>query len=327
MSVNTNNNRRQFNQTLGALLATGLILPAGQALAQESKPLHIVVAFSPGGSNDIVGRAIAQQLSTHLKRSVIVDNMPGAGGTIGNSSAARAEPDGNTLLLISSTFTMNGSIMKLSYDPVKSFTPVAMLGMGPSVIAVPSNLPVNSIGELITYSKRNPGKVFFGSAGVASFQHFAIELFKLRTGADLTVVQYKGGGPALMDLAAGNVHVCLGSLIQMQSFLRAGKIKLLAVAGRQRVDLIPDVPTLKESGVDVEVSNWWGLVAPLGTPTALVDRLNRGANAALADPDMKKSFANQGANPMPMSRSEFEKFMGEETAKWVKVALETGMHI
>ncbi len=327
MSLNTDGNRRHFNQTLGALLATGLSLPTGQALAQESKPIRIVVPFATGGSNDIVGRSMAQQLSTRLKRSVIADNVPGAGGAIGSAMVARAEPDGSTLLLISSTFTMNASVMKLSYDPVKSFTPVAMLGMGPSVIVVAANLPVNSIKELIDYSKKNPGKVFFGSAGVASFQHFAIELFKLRTGADLTVVHYKGGGPALMDLAAGHVHVSLGSLIQMQTFLRAGKIKILGVAGHRRVDLIADVPTLKETGVDVEVSNWWGLLAPAGTPNALVDRLNRESNAALSEPDMKKRFASEGADPMPMSRADFEKFMTDETAKWAKVARETGIKI
>ena len=327
MSLNTDGNRRHFNQTLGALLATGLSLPTGQALAQESKPIRIVVPFATGGSNDIVGRSMAQQLSTRLKRSVIADNVPGAGGAIGSAMVARAEPDGSTLLLISSTFTMNASVMKLSYDPVKSFTPVAMLGMGPSVIVVAANLPVNSIKELIDYSKKNPGKVFFGSAGVASFQHFAIELFKLRTGADLTVVHYKGGGPALMDLAAGHVHVSLGSLIQMQTFLRAGKIKILGVAGHRRVDLIADVPTLKETGVDVEVSNWWGLLAPAGTPNTLVDRLNRESNAALSEPDMKKRFASEGADPMPMSRTDFEKFMTDETAKWAKVARETGIKI
>ena len=327
MSLNTDGNRRHFNQTLGALLATGLSLPTDQALAQESKPIRIVVPFATGGSNDIVGRSMAQQLSTRLKRSVIADNVPGAGGAIGSAMVARAEPDGSTLLLISSTFTMNASVMKLSYDPVKSFTPVAMLGMGPSVIVVAANLPVNSIKELIDYSKKNPGKVFFGSAGVASFQHFAIELFKLRTGADLTVVHYKGGGPALMDLAAGHVHVSLGSLIQMQTFLRAGKIKILGVAGHRRVDLIADVPTLKETGVDVEVSNWWGLLAPAGTPNTLVDRLNRESNAALSEPDMKKRFASEGADPMPMSRADFEKFMTDETAKWAKVARETGIKI
>jgi tripartite-type tricarboxylate transporter receptor subunit TctC len=328
MSINNPGNRRQFNLTLGALLATGAALPVGQVHAQDTaKPIRIIVPFAPGGSNDIVGRTMAQQLSTRLKRSVVVENMPGAGGAIGSAMVARAEPDGNTLLLISSTFTMNASVMKLSYDPVKSFTPVAMLGMGPSVIVVAASLPVNSIKELIEYSKKNPGKVFFGSAGVASFQHFAIELFKLRTGADLSVVQYKGGGPALIDLAAGHVQVSLGSLIQMQTFLRAGKIKILGVAGSRRVDLIPDVPTLKEAGVDVEVSNWWGLLAPAGTPISLVDRLNREANAALAEPDMKKRFAGEGADPMPMSRPEFEKLMAEETAKWAKVARETGIKI
>jgi tripartite-type tricarboxylate transporter receptor subunit TctC len=327
IDICTDSKRRQFNKTIGAILATGLSLPASDAVAQDTRPVRIVVPFAPGGSNDIVGRSMAQQLSIRMKRSVMVDNMPGAGGAIGSSSVARAEPDGNTLLLISSTFTMNASVMKLSYDPVKSFTPVAMLGMGPSVIVVAASLPVNSIKELIDYSKKNPGKVYFGSAGVASFQHFAIELFKLRTGADLTVVHYKGGGPALIDLAAGHVHVSLGSLIQMQTFLRAGKIKLLGIAGHRRVDLIPDVPTLKETGVDVEVSNWWGLLAPAGTPASVVDRLNREANAALVEPEMKKRFASEGADAMPMSRAEFEKFMAEETAKWAKVARETGIKI
>jgi tripartite-type tricarboxylate transporter receptor subunit TctC len=327
MSINTKSNRRQFNRTVGAVLATGLGFSNSQALAQEGKPIRIVVPFPSGGSNDIVGRSMAQQLSNRLKRSVIVDNMTGAGGTIGSSAVARAEPDGNTLLLISSTFTMNASVMKLSYDPVKSFTPVAMLGMGPSVIVVAASLPVNSIKELVEYSKKNPGKVYFGSAGVASFQHFAIELFKLRTGADLTVVHYKGGGPALIDLAAGHVHVSLGSLIQMQNFLRAGKIKILGVAGNRRVDLISDVPTLKENGIDVEVSNWWGLLAPTGTPSSVIDRLNREVNSSLAEPEMKKRFASEGADPMPMSRTEFEKFMAEETAKWGKVARETGLKV
>ncbi len=328
MSINNPGNRRQFNLRLGALLTSSAALPLSQAYAQDAaKPIRIIVPFAPGGSNDIVGRTMAQQLSVRMKRSVVVENVPGAGGAIGSAMVARAEPDGNTLLLISSTFTMNASVMKLSYDPVKSFTPVAMLGMGPSVIVVAASLPVNSIKELIEYSKKNPGKVYFGSAGVASFQHFAIELFKLRTGADLTVVQYKGGGPALIDLAAGHVQVSLGSLIQMQTFLRSGKIKILGVAGARRVDLIPDVPTLKETGVDVEVSNWWGLLAPAGTPISLVDRLNREANAALAEPDMKKRFAGEGADPLPMSRAEFEKLMADETAKWAKVARETGIKI
>lgn len=319
--------RRQLTQGLAACFSMGLALPAGSAFAQDasSKPIHIIVPFAPGGSNDIVGRTIAQQLTTRLNRSVIVENRGGGGGVVGTERAARADPDGTTLLLISSTFTMKPSVMKLEYDPVKSFTPVAMLGMGPSVIAVPAAFPAGTIQELIDYSKKHAGKVNFGSAGVASFQHFAIEMFKMHTGADLTVVQYKGGGPALIDLASGNVQVALGSLIQMQSLLQSGKIKLLAVAGPKRVDLIPDVPTLKESGIDVEVNNWWGLLAPAGTPDNLVEQLHRETNVVLADPEIKKRFAAEGAETLPMSRAEFTKLISDESGKWADVAAKTGL--
>jgi tripartite-type tricarboxylate transporter receptor subunit TctC len=313
---------------LATTLALGLAGPIEAVHAQDAsggKPIRIIVPFAPGGSNDIVARAMAQQLSMRLKRNVYVENHPGGGGVLGSDMAARAEPNGTTLLLISSTFTMNASIMKLPYDPVKSFTPVAMLGMGPSVIAVSAGLPVTSIQELVDYSKKNPGKVNFGSAGVASFQHFAIELFKSRTGADLTVVHYKGGVPALSDLAAGHVQVSLGSLIQMQPFLKSGRIKLLAVAGPKRVDLVPEVPTLKEAGIDVDASNWWAFLAPAGTPAALVDQLHGEINAVLSNPDIRKRFANEGADSMPMSRQEFEQRIATETRRWAEVAKETGI--
>lgn len=289
------------------------------------KKIRIIVAFAPGGSNDIVGRALAQELSARLKSSVIVENKPGAGGTLGADLAAHSDPDGSTLLLVSSTFTMNSSIMKLNYDPNKSFIPVAMLGMGPSVIAVNSTFPVNTIGEFVEYSKKNPGKVNVGSAGVASFQHFALELIKLRSGADFDIVHYKGGGPALVDLAAGHIQGSIGSLIQMQSFLSAGQIKLLAVAGPKRIGIIPKVPTLIESGIDVDASNWWGILAPTGTPITIVDQLHQAINAALASTDIKRRFDNEGAEVMPMSRANFKKFMTEETNKWAKVAKETGI--
>jgi len=289
------------------------------------KKIRIIVAFAPGGSNDIVGRALAQELSARLNRSVIVENKPGAGGTLGADLAAHADPDGGTLLLVSSTFTMNSSIMKLNYDPNKSFIPVAMLGMGPSVIAVNSNFPVNTIGEFVEYSKKNPGKVNFGSAGVASFQHFALELIRLRSGADFDIVHYKGGGPALVDLAAGHIQGSIGSLIQMQNFLSSGQIKLLAVAGPKRIGIIPKVPTLIESGIDVDASNWWGILAPAGTPTDIVDQLHQAINASLASPDIKKRFDNEGAEVMPMTRANFKKFMADETSKWAKVARETGI--
>ena len=310
-----------------ALISTMLLaLAMGHAQAQDTtKPIRIIVPFAPGGSNDIVGRTMAQQLSLRLKRNVIVENRAGGGGSVGSELAARAEADGSTLLLISSTFAMNPSIMKLSYDPVKSFTPVAMLGMGPSVIAVPTSLPVNSVKELIDYSKNNLGRVNIGTAGVGSFQHFAIELFKTRSGADLTVVHYKGGSPALTDLAAGHIQVSLGSLIQIQPFLKSGRIKLLGIAGPSRAAMVPSVPTLKEEGIDVDASNWWALLAPTGTPSAFVELLHREANAVLADAEMKKRFTNEGAEAMPMTRPEFEKFLATETVKWAKIAKETGI--
>jgi tripartite-type tricarboxylate transporter receptor subunit TctC len=220
---------------------------------------------------------------------------------------------------------MNSSIMKLNYDPNKSFVPVAMLGMGPSVIAVNSNFPANTIGEFIDYSKRNPGKVNFGSAGVASFQHFALELLKSRSGANFDIVHYKGGGPALVDLAAGHIQGSIGSFIQMQSFLSNGQIKLLAVAGPKRISIVPKVPTLIESGIDVDASNWWGMLAPVGTPSDIVNQIHQAINASLNSADIKKRFDGEGAETMPMTRDNFKKFMIDETNKWGKVARETGI--
>jgi len=306
-----------------ALWAAGLASAWGQD--SNTKPIKIIVPFPPGGSNDIVGRAVAQQLTARTKRNIVIENRPGAGGVLGAEAVARAEPDGHTWLLISSTFTMSPAIMKLPFDPVRSFVPIAMLGLGPSVIAVPQALPFQTIKELVEYSKKNPGKINFGTAGVASFQHFALELLMQRSGAAFTTVHYKGGSPALVDLAAGHIQVSLGSLIQMQSFLKAGKIKLLAVAGPKRVDLIPQVPTLKEAGIDMEASNWWGLLAPAGTPAALVEYWHREVNAVLASSEIKTRLASEGAEALPVGRAEFEKLLSEDTAKWAQLAKLTGI--
>jgi len=314
-----------FKKTFALALLLPFLWVSHSSAAALPNKIRIIVAFAPGGSNDIVARTLAQELSIRLKRPVVVENKPGAGGTLGADLAAHSDPDGSTLLLVSSTFTMNSSIMKLNYDPNKSFVPVAMLGMGPSVIAVNSSFPVNTIGEFIEYSKKNPGKVNFGSAGVASFQHFALELIKLRSGADFDIVHYKGGGPALVDLAAGHIQGSIGSLIQMQSFLNAGQIKLLAVAGPKRISIIPKVPTLIESGIDVDASNWWGILAPTGTPNNVVEQIHQAINASLASADIKKRFDNEGAEVMPMTRANFKKFMLDESNKWAKVARETGI--
>jgi len=305
------------------MLATQAFAQATANTPDLSKVIRIVVPFAPGGSNDIVGRALAQQLGLRTKRNFVVENKAGAGGTLGSEQVARSEPDGTNLLLISSTFTMNPAIMKLRYDPLQSFQPVAMLGMGPSVIAVPSNSPWQTIQQLVEDSKKRPREIVFGSAGVASFQHFAIEQFMQTTGARFNIAHYKGGVPALIDLAAGHIHVSLGSLIQMQNFLKAGKIRLLAVGGAKRVNLIPQVPTLREAGYDLEANNWWGLLAPTGTPTPWIEQLHQDVNAVLSSPEMKQRLANEGAETTPMSIQEFAKLMTSDMQRWSQVARTT----
>jgi tripartite-type tricarboxylate transporter receptor subunit TctC len=308
------------------LVTNSLALLANESVGDvNSKPLRIIVPFSPGGSNDIVGRALASELSNKLGRNVFIENRPGAGGVMGTEMAAHSDPDGNTLVLISSTFTMNPTIMKLNYDPIKSFVPVAMIGMGPSVIAVNAQLPVQNMREFVDYSKKNPGTVFFGSAGVASFQHFQVELLKLRSGADITTIHYKGGSPALVDLASGHIQIALGSLIQMQNFIRSGKVKLLAVAGPKRLDLIPNVPTLHESAIDMDASNWWAILAPSGTPTSIIDSLHRDINSVLGSQQMKQHLDNEGAEIVTLSRAELDKLIKDDIGKWAIIAKKTGI--
>jgi len=295
-------------------------LTSSIAFTQENRPTKLIVPFASGGSNDIVARVIAQQLSMKLNRPVIVENKPGAGGSLGAEYVANSEPDGNTLLLASASFVMNPAIMKLGYDPAKSFLPVAMLGIGPSIIVINKDLPVNNIQELIYYSKRNPQTTNFATAGVGSFQHFAVELFMMKTNASISLVHYKGGGPALMDTVAGHVQMSMGSLIQMQNYIKSGQIRALAIAGNKRVSLFPDVPTLKELGIEVEAMNWWGVLAPAGTPSNVLDDLHNNINAILLEPKVKNRFMNEGAEPTVMTRKDFDKFIHAESKKWAVVA-------
>ena len=309
-----------------ALLVAGcaaLIAPAAMAETFPARPIRLIVPFAPGGSNDIVGRAVAVELSERFKQQVIVDNKPGAGGVIGAELVARAAPDGYTLLLISSSFTMNNTILKLPFDPDRAFEPVALLGAGPSVLAVPVSLPVKTVGELVTYARDNPGKLNIASTGVGSFQHFAAELFKLRTKTDMAVVQYKGGNPALADLAAGHVQVGIGSLIQVVPFLQSGKIRILGIAGKTRSPLLPDVPTVSEAGVPgFEAVNWWGILAPAGTPPAVVERLDSEIRAVLTNPAVIKKFTDEGAEASKLDRAAFTDYLKSETRNWAAVAKE-----
>ena len=290
------------------------------------KPVRLIVPFPPGGSNDVVGRMIAAQLSTRLDKPVIVDNQGGAGGLIGTEMAARSQPDGYTLLLVSVAYAFIPAIYKLPYDPATAFAPVAMLGAGPVVIAVTSKLPVGSLKELIALAKEKPGELNYATAGVGSFQHLASELFKQQAGVDIVHIPFKGGGPAMMDVIAGNTQIAIGSLIQMLPQIKAGKLKALGVGSAKRIAALPDLPTISEAGVPgYEVTNWWGIVVPAGTPRSVIDRLHTDLTAIVASAETKKRFETEGSEPLSMSLDEVGRFIAAETVKWARVVKEAGI--
>jgi tripartite-type tricarboxylate transporter receptor subunit TctC len=296
------------------------------AQTYPNKPVRLIVPFPPGGSNDVVGRMIAAQLSTRLDKPVIVENQGGAGGLIGTEMAARSQPDGYTLLLVSVAYAFIPAIYKLPYDPATAFTPVAILGAGPVVIAVTSKLPVNSVKELIALAKEKPGELNYATAGVGSFQHLASELFKLQAGVDIVHIPFKGGGPAMMDVIAGNTQIAIGSLVQMLPQIKAGKLKALGVGSAKRIAALPDLPTISEAGVPgYEVTNWWGIVVPAGTPRSIIDRLHKDLTAVVASTETKKRFETEGAEPLSMSPDEFGRFIAAETVKWARVVKEAGI--
>ena len=303
------------------LAALFFLLSMGAQAAYPEKPVKLVIPFPPGGSNDVVGRYIAAELSKRLDKPVVVENVGGAGGLIGTGLVAEAPPDGYTLLLISVAFAFNPALYKTPYDPATAFAPVAMLGSGPVVIAVNPKVPVASLRDLIAMAKEKPGQLNYASAGVGSF-----ELFKKEAAVDIVHVPFKGGGPAMMDVIAGNTQVAVGSLAQMVPQIKGGRLKALAVGSRERIPAIPDVPTLAEAGLPgYEATNWWGIVAPAGTPRPVIERLHRELNAVIVSADTRKRFEAEGADGMPMTSAEFGRFMSTEIGKWARVVKDAGI--
>ena len=314
------------NAMLVCLLALCVQAPAAIAQAYPAKPIRLVIPFPPGGSNDIVGRVVATQLSARLGSQVIADNRGGGNSIIGSELVANAQPDGYTLLVISTSFTTNPIIHKLPYDPLKSFEWVAMLGTGTNVLVVTMSLPVNSIKELIALAKAKPGQLVYASTGVGSNAHFGTELFKYMTGTDMLHVPYSGGGPALIDTISGQVQLCLSSLIQTIGHIRSGKLRALATSGATRSTVLPDVPTISESGVSgYETENWWGVVAPKGTPGPIVRKLNDDIKAVLLIPDTQKHLVQVGAEAAVKTPAELGKYVANEMAKWAQVAKIAGI--
>lgn len=317
------------------LVATALVLAftwtlgAGLAAAQSypARPVRLIVPFPPGGSNDIVGRMIATQLSERLGKQVVVDNRGGAGGIIGTEIVAKSPPDGYTLLMISVAYTFNPSLYKqLPYDPVKAFVPVAMLATGPVALSVFPGLPVNSVKDLVALAKEKPGKLFAATAGPGTFQHLASELFRMQAGVNIVQVPFKGGGPAVIDVVAGNTQISIGSLIQTMPHIRSGRLKVLATGGSKRSAALPDVPTIAEAGVPgYEANNWWGIVAPAGTPPPIVDKLHKELSVILTSAETQKRFEAEGAETVQMDPAEFGRLVAAETVKWARVVKEAGI--
>jgi tripartite-type tricarboxylate transporter receptor subunit TctC len=317
-------------KTAGVLLALTALTPAIPAAAQQYpvKPIRMIIPFPPGGSNDVVGRLIAAQLSEKLGRQIIVDNRSGAGGVIGTELASQAPKDGYTLAVISIAHAVNPWLYDLKgrYDPIKSFTPIAVLGSGPNVLVVNPNYAAKNVKDLIELAKKSPGKVGWASAGVGSFQHLGGALFEVQTGVKFLHVPFKGGGPAMIDVVGGHNPVMFSSLVQTTPQIQSGKLRALGVGGLKPSKILPGVPTIAEAGVPgYEATNWWGIVAPAGVPQPVVDRLRTAIAEVQASPAVLEAFAKEGADVLQMGQAEFAAFMASEMAKWEKVVKASGM--
>jgi tripartite-type tricarboxylate transporter receptor subunit TctC len=308
------------------------LLVASMALAQAypAKSVRMVVPFAAGaGSNDIMARLIAQKLTDEFGQQFVVDNRPGASGIIGTDIVAKAPPDGYTLLMMSLTFTVNPSLFsKLPYDTVKDFVPVTLVASAPLMLVVHPSVPAKSVAEFIAYAKANPGKLNFGSGGPGTTPHLAGEMMKTMAGIQVTHIPYKGGAPALADLVGGQIQFMCENIPGTLPFAKAGKLRALAVTDLKRSPLLPELPTLDESGLKgYQIVGWNGLFVPAGTPQAIVNKLYSGVGRALALPDVKERLSVMGADGVGDTPQHFAAFIKAEIPKWARVAKDAGLKV
>ncbi|KAB2849916.1 MAG: tripartite tricarboxylate transporter substrate binding protein [Hyphomicrobiaceae bacterium] len=312
----------------GAALAATTLLPSLLAAQTTSWPkqIKIVVPFPPGGSNDIFARLIAQKLGPGLGATIVVENKGGAGGTIGASQVARSNPDGATLLLTSSTFTGSAAVMnQLPYDAVKSFTPIAMLARGPMLIATGNGTPYNSLPDLISAAKKDPGKLAYGTAGVGSINHLATELLATSAKVEMTHVPYKGIAGAVTDMIGGRLDLAILSFPSAIGHVRGGKIRALAVTSKDASPFAKDLAPVAATVAGYEVDLWWGLFAPAGVAQAMTEQLNTLLKSIITDAVMTERFAREGAVPAPISSAEFATIVAADLERWRRIAKERGI--
>jgi tripartite-type tricarboxylate transporter receptor subunit TctC len=312
------------------LAALALAVSFGVSAQYPNRPIKLVVPFPPGGPTDLVARLTAQKLAEAFGQAVVIDNRPGASGTLGAEAAAKSAPDGYTLLLgTTGTLASAPSLLSnLPYDPIRSFAPISQLTNGVFFVVVNSSLPVSSLRELIEFAKARPGQLAFGSGGNGHPLHIAGEMFKVASGVDLLHVPYKGTGPALADLVAGRTHVMFEQLPALHPHIRSGKLKALAVAAPARSAQLPEVPTSAEAGLPgYEVSAWFGLLAPAGTPKDIIGRLSNEARKALATKEIQESFAKHGIEAVGSTPEEFTALIVAEAAKWSRAVKLSGARL
>ena len=299
--------------------------PDRDVSSYPTRPIRVIVPQAPGGSNDIMARYIGAALGERLGRQVVVDNRPGAEGMIGTDTVAKANPDGYTILMASTAFTMNPAVVKkLPYDPVKDFDWVAMFGRAPVVITVGPAAQVNSLQELIALAKAKPNYITMASAG--GFMHFVSAMFRSHAGIKAEIALYKGGAPALIDVMSGQAHMAVATIPTSGPHIRSGKIKALAVGGPKRVSALPDIPTTAEAGLPgYEAEIWWAWATTAGTPEAVINKLNTEIAAILLMPETAKRFSAEAAEVFISKPAEIRKMIPADLAKWEKVAKDAGM--
>ena len=312
------------------LFTSAVIMASACPVAAQNyptKPVRMIVAFPAGGGSDVVGRIVAQKLGEKLGQQVIVDNRPGAGGSIGTEVAVKSPPDGYTLQLAStSEVSINRSLYrKLSYDPLRDLVPVGMVAVTPMVLVVHPSMPVSNVKQFVALMKTRPGEVHYGSAGTGSTTHLAAELFKVATGADFVHVPYKGAAPAITDLVGGHVQIMFSTLPAVMPMITSKRVTALAVSSGKRAETMPDVPTMAEAGVSgYQVDYWYGVFAPRGTPEAVVGMLNRNLVEGVQSADMSAAIRKQGAVPAVMPLAEMRAFLQTDAEQWGKAVKISG---
>jgi tripartite-type tricarboxylate transporter receptor subunit TctC len=304
------------------------IAPPAGAADFPTKPIRWIVPFPPGGSNDILGRYLALKLTDRFGQQVVIDNRGGANGIIGTELAANSTPDGYTVLMVSTSWVMNAAVRPLPYDIEKSFDPIATIGSAPNSIVVNPSGPFASLKDLVAQAKAKPGAISYAHTGVGGFNHFGGELLKKLAGIDMVPVAYKGGGPAMIDVMAGNIPVMFSSVTQALPHVRNNRLKFIAVGAAKRSPAVPDVPTVAEQGFPgYEVAVWWGMVSPAGAPKAAQDRIRKELNAVLNEPDTQKKLLTDAAVPMIMTPAQMRRMVHSDVKKWREIAKTAGIKV